>query len=106
MVQFPLKILIVEILIELIARLHQVQHALLSAFRTQGLINLQRGRAHGPKCGKWVEREANTHLFELLDCVEGSQTKLSDVGEYRNLCSLCELLVHGEFGNRLGEYHV
>src|SRR4030095_12131131 len=97
---------VIEIAVEVVARLHELYYPLLAALAPDAFEDPQCGRVHGAESGERVERHRDVRGSQLLRGEERRLAELRDVGKYRHLHRVGELPVHGEIGDRFREYHV
>ena len=98
--------MIAQIVVQLGAGLHEVDHLPLRALGAQALIDLEGGRVHGAKGRQRIQGHADTGRGQFPGREQGRLAKLGDIGQHRGLDGLGKLLILGQTGHGLGKDHI
>src|SRR4051794_27090531 len=97
---------VIEIAVEIGARLHERNYIPLSAFGANGFVDLEGGRVHGPVGRATVENYIYARGGQLFAREQRRLSEFRDVGQDGHAHTLPELGVGGQFRHGLRENHV
>jgi hypothetical protein len=106
LIELVLVVVIAEIFVQIVARLHHWNQVLLRAFRADGLINLQRGRVHRAIGRAAIQHDIDARRSQFGGREQRRLAELRDVGQNGDLDRVLEFPVHRQLGHGFRKNHV